>query len=139
MNVVRVLWCLISCCPPPRPHLVLLVAARQATEKSNIKVGAQNCFYELKGAFTGAVSAPMIKSVGCDYALVGHSERRKIFRETDVDINHALAFVQQHAITPYVHLPFILPPLLSLPDNISHFPPPAFCVSEKRRKSMSWA
>ena len=38
--------------------------------------------------------------MGCDYSLVGHSERRKIFRETDVDINHALAFVQQHGVTP---------------------------------------
>ena len=38
--------------------------------------------------------------MGCDYSLVGHSERRKIFKETDVDINHALAFVQQHGVTP---------------------------------------
>ena len=116
-------------------HLVLsplhptIIIAGQATEKSNIKVGAQNCFYELKGAFTGAVSAPMLKSVGCDYALVGHSERRKIFRETDVDINHALAFVQQHAITPYVaqsHLLSFHPPLLhTLPSRMPP-PPPYF-------------
>ena len=69
-------------------------------KKSNIKLGAQNCFYELKGAYTGAVSAPMLKSVGCDYALVGHSERRKIFSERDSDINHALERVQESGITP---------------------------------------
>ena len=86
----------IAVCPP----FPFIRDVKMATNKSNIKVGAQNCFYELKGAFTGAVSAPMLKSVGCDYALVGHSERRKIFRETDVDINHALAFVQKHGGTP---------------------------------------
>jgi triosephosphate isomerase (TIM) len=69
-------------------------------KKSIIKLGAQNCFYELKGAYTGAVSAPMLKSVGCDYALVGHSERRKIFSERDSDINHALERVQESGITP---------------------------------------
>ena len=69
-------------------------------KKSKIKLGAQNCFYELKGAYTGAVSAPMLKSVGCDYALVGHSERRKIFSERDSDINHALERVQESGITP---------------------------------------
>jgi triosephosphate isomerase len=43
-----------------------------------VKLGAQNAFYETKGAFTGATSAPMLKSVGCQYVLVGHSERRKV-------------------------------------------------------------
>ena len=49
------------------------------SSKSNVKLGAQNSFYETKGAFTGATSAPMLKSVGCQYVLVGHSERRKVF------------------------------------------------------------
>ena len=84
------------------PNLHHHVQHLQAMEdkKSSIKLGAQNCFYELKGAYTGAVSAPMLKSVGCDYALVGHSERRKIFSERDSDINHALERVQESGITP---------------------------------------
>jgi triosephosphate isomerase len=86
----------IALCPP----FPFIRDVKMATEKSSIKIGAQTSFYEVAGAYTGAVSAPMLKSVGCDYALVGHSERRKIFRETDVDINHALAFVQQHGVTP---------------------------------------
>jgi len=82
---------------PPFPFLR---DVKMCIEGSSIKLGAQNCFYEMKGAYTGAVSAPMLKSVGCDYALVGHSERRKIFRETDYDINKSLANIQQAGITP---------------------------------------
>lgn len=48
-----------------------------------IRLGAQNCYWEEKGAFTGEISLPQIKDTGCRYVLVGHSERRKIFGETD--------------------------------------------------------
>jgi len=65
-----------------------------------VKLGAQNCFYETKGAFTGAVSASMLKSVGCHYSLVGHSERRKIFSEQDGDINHVIERLQETDVTP---------------------------------------
>jgi triosephosphate isomerase len=65
-----------------------------------VKLSAQNCFYELKGAFTGATSAPMLKSVGCQYTLIGHSERRKIFSEQDSDINKIVKQVQTAGITP---------------------------------------
>ena len=54
---------------------------------SNIKLGAQNCWHESSGAFTGEVSAPLLKDVGCDYVIVGHSERRQIFGESDEIIN----------------------------------------------------
>lgn len=83
-------------CPP----FPFLSAVNQAIGGSNVKLGSQNCFYELKGAFTGAVSAPMIKSVGCTYSLVGHSERRKIFKEEDGDINHVIERLQENDITP---------------------------------------
>eukprot|EP01038_Epipyxis_sp_PR26KG_P009774 gene9774-13149_t len=55
--------------------------------RSLVKVGAQNCYYESKGAFTGAISASMLSSLGCDYVLVGHSERRITFKDSDDDIN----------------------------------------------------
>ena len=52
-----------------------------------VKLGAQNMFYEESGAFTGEVSADMLKSVGCEYVILGHSERRVIFNEPDELIN----------------------------------------------------
>jgi len=54
---------------------------------TQIKLGAQNMFFEESGAFTGEVSADMLKSVGCDYVILGHSERRVIFNEPDEQIN----------------------------------------------------
>jgi triosephosphate isomerase len=54
---------------------------------SNILVAAQNCYYETKGAFTGEVSAAMLKSVGCSYVILGHSERRQYFNETEETIH----------------------------------------------------
>ena len=54
---------------------------------SNLKIGAQDCFWEEKGAFTGEVSAAMLKDLGCQYVILGHSERRKYFGETDEMIN----------------------------------------------------
>lgn len=65
-----------------------------------IKVGAQNVYYEAKGAFTGAVSAAMLQSVGCNFVLVGHSERRSVFGESNEDINRNLKQVQAHAMVP---------------------------------------
>ncbi|MCK4520362.1 triose-phosphate isomerase [Candidatus Parcubacteria bacterium] len=55
--------------------------------KSNIKLGAQDCFWEDKGSFTGEVSLPMLKSFGCKYAIIGHSERRQFLNETDRMVN----------------------------------------------------
>ena len=84
---------------PPFPFLGQ-VGDIVSKSPANIKLGAQNCFYELKGAYTGAVSAPMLKSVGCQYSLIGHSERRKIFSETDGAINHVVERVQEAGIIP---------------------------------------
>jgi len=54
---------------------------------SNIKLGAQNCWYEESGAFTGEVSPTLLKDAGCDYIIVGHSERRQLFGESNEIIN----------------------------------------------------
>jgi triosephosphate isomerase len=59
--------------------------SRLVANKANFYVGAQNCHTNAAGAFTGEVSAGMLSSVGCSYVLVGHSERRRYFKETDAD------------------------------------------------------
>ena len=58
-----------------------------AAKGSNIKVGAQNCHFEKSGAFTGEISADMLKEMGVEYVVIGHSERRQYFGETDVTVN----------------------------------------------------
>lgn len=67
---------------------------------SDIAVGAQNLFWEEKGAFTGEISGPMLKSVGCEYVIVGHSERRQHFRETDKDANRKVKAALKAGLTP---------------------------------------
>jgi len=62
--------------------------------------GAQNCFWEDKGSFTGEISPQMIKSVGCRYIIVGHSERRKIFRETNEEISMKINKIIEAGIIP---------------------------------------
>ncbi len=61
--------------------------ALEATKGTNIKVGAENCHFEASGAYTGEISAPMLKEMGVEYVIIGHSERRTYFGETDVTVN----------------------------------------------------
>lgn len=68
------------------PYVDLSVAL-DATKGSNIKVGAENCHFEASGAFTGEISADMLKEMGVEYVIIGHSERRTYFGETDVTVN----------------------------------------------------
>ena len=75
--------CDVVLCVP----FVDLAPAVQAAEGSNIKIGAQNVHFEKSGAFTGEISADMLKEVGAEYVIVGHSERRTYFGETDVTVN----------------------------------------------------
>jgi triosephosphate isomerase len=73
----------VAVCPP----FVYLQAVAKALSSSNIGVGAQDMYFEHKGAFTGEISASMLKDVGCSYCLCGHSERRHVIGESDELIN----------------------------------------------------
>ena len=75
--------CDVIVCVP----FVNLSAVIEKTKNTNIKVGAQNCHFEKSGAFTGEISAEMIKRVGAEYVIIGHSERRNYFFETDEIVN----------------------------------------------------
>jgi triosephosphate isomerase len=69
------------------PAYTALSKVAEAAAGSNIKLAAQNCYPESQGAFTGEVSPPLLKDVGCHYVIIGHSERRQLFSETDEFIN----------------------------------------------------
>lgn len=72
------------------PTNICLKFVADALKNSKIKVGAQNCYKESHGAYTGEVSPAMIKDAGCDYVIIGHSERRQIFGETDELVNQKI-------------------------------------------------
>lgn len=74
--------CEIAICPP----YIDLAAALAATNGSNVAVGAQNLYWAKEGAFTGEISGPMLKAIGCKWVIVGHSERRQYFGETDAKV-----------------------------------------------------
>ena len=69
------------------PVYTALSKVAEAVAGSNIKLAAQNCYPEAQGAFTGEVSPALLKDVGCQYVIIGHSERRQLFSETDEFIN----------------------------------------------------
>ncbi len=73
----------VAVCPP----FVYLQTVAKAVSASHVAVGAQDVYYESKGAFTGEVSPAMLKDVGCTYVLCGHSERRHVIGETDELVN----------------------------------------------------
>lgn len=70
-------------CPPA----VYLASVGEALTGSSVALGAQNMYHEANGAFTGELSAAMLKDIGCTYVILGHSERRHILKETDADVN----------------------------------------------------
>jgi len=79
-----------------------LVSVKQAVEGTNIKLGAQNMHWEESGAFTGEISPLMLKEIGVDYCIIGHSERRQYFNETDDTVNKKLKSALSHKILPIV-------------------------------------
>ena len=84
---------------PPYPFLEPI---RQVTRGSNLLLGAQNLFWEDEGAFTGEVSPLMLKGVGCSHVLIGHSERRQYFNETDETVNKKVKAALKHGLFPVV-------------------------------------
>ncbi|MBN1787767.1 MAG: triose-phosphate isomerase [Sedimentisphaerales bacterium] len=76
----------VAVCPP----FVYLAAVREALGSSAIGLGAQDMYFEPKGAFTGEISCQMLKDVGCSYVIIGHSERRHVIGETDELLNKKL-------------------------------------------------
>ena len=83
-------------CPP----FTALPAVGEVLKGAAVALGAQNCHWEEQGAFTGEVSPAMLAELGCRWVLLGHSERRHVFRETDEEINRKVAAVLQHGMRP---------------------------------------
>jgi triosephosphate isomerase len=84
------------------PPFTAVHAASEAARNSNVAVSAQNMFWEKEGAFTGETSAPMIKEAGAEYVIIGHSERRTLFGETDVTVNRKVNSAIAADLTPIV-------------------------------------
>ena len=83
-------------CPP----FTVLPAVAEVLKGAAVTLGAQNCHWEEQGAFTGEISPAMLAELGCRWVLIGHSERRHIFRETDEEINRKVGAVLRHGMRP---------------------------------------
>lgn len=77
-----------------------LAIAMECTKGTNIKIGAQNVHYEEKGAYTGEVSPKMLEHMGVEYVIIGHSERREYYNETDESVNKKLKSAFAHNLKP---------------------------------------
>ena len=82
---------------PPFTHLSMVA---EAAKGSRVAVGAQNCAAEAKGAYTGEVSAAMLASLGIEYVILGHSERREYYGETSATLNAKMAQAYANGLTP---------------------------------------
>ena len=79
-----------------------IIPVKQAIAGTNVHLGAENVYFEEKGAFTGEISPAMLKDAGVEYVIIGHSERRGYFGETDLDINKKLLKLLEHGFKPIV-------------------------------------
>ena len=84
------------------PPFTALASVSSAISGSNIRLAAQDVHWEDSGAFTGEVSAPMLKDVGCDYVIIGHSERRQYFDETNESVNQKVKAALAHGLKPII-------------------------------------
>ena len=84
------------------PTYLALNDVKNELKGTNIKVGAQNVYFEDKGAYTGEISAEMLKDIDMDYCIVGHSERRRYFKETDQDVNKKAKKLLEYGIIPII-------------------------------------
>ncbi len=90
--------CEVIACVP----FVDLQTALETTADTNIKIGAENCHWAESGAFTGEISAPMLASMGVEYVVLGHSERRQYFGETDETVNKRTKAALKAGLKPIV-------------------------------------
>lgn len=88
--------CDIIICPP----FTSLSEASSLVKDTPVKLGAQNMYFQESGAYTGEISAKMLKSVGCEYVILGHSERRTIFKESDSLINEKIKAALKAGLKP---------------------------------------
>ena len=84
------------------PPFTAVHAACEAARNSNVSIAAQDLYWEREGAFTGEVSAPMIREAGAEYVIVGHSERRTLFGETDATVNRKAVAAFAAGLTPII-------------------------------------
>lgn len=82
------------------PTFTALAASATALEGSRVALGAQNVHYESEGAFTGEISTEMLQDTGCSYVIIGHSERRQYFKESDEFLNKKLVKILATDLTP---------------------------------------
>ena len=88
----------VAVCPP----FVHLRAVSRLLKGSRVRLGAQNMYYAAQGAFTGEVSAGMLLSVGCHYVILGHSERRQYFEETDAEVSQKVIRALSVGLVPII-------------------------------------
>lgn len=96
--LVKDAGCDVALCVPA----ILIPAMTEAAKGSNIKIGAENVHWAKSGAYTGEISADMLKEYGVEYAIIGHSERRQYFGETDESVNKRTLAALENGITPIV-------------------------------------
>jgi triosephosphate isomerase len=84
------------------PAFTAVHAVAEAARNTNVGVAGQNVHWEKEGAFTGEVSAPMLREAGAEYVIIGHSERRRLFHETDETVNRRLVSAIAARLTPIV-------------------------------------
>ena len=98
LPLVKEAGCEVVICTP----YTNLETALALTEGTNVKVGAENCHWAESGAFTGEISAPMLKELGVQYVIIGHSERRQYFGETDETVNKRIQAALKYELKPIV-------------------------------------
>ena len=79
-----------------------IIPAMEAAKGSNINIGAENMYFEEKGAYTGEISPNMLVDAGVKYVIIGHSERREYFAETDETVNKKVLKAYEHGLTPII-------------------------------------
>jgi len=89
-------WCDVALCVPA----ICIPAAVRAMRETRVGIGAENCHFEAKGAFTGELATDMLVDAGCKYVIIGHSERREMFGETDETVNKKVLAALEAGLIP---------------------------------------